>query len=505
MATIRGRRILWPRSSAPPPPPPPLQQPQPSRAPAVPNSRFVEGSMSDRASAAPPPSFLGPAEMAAYERQFYDADRPRPLRPVSSTGHYSHQEREHVQNPLAHSRSQQQPPPPRKAGFWDGMRERFFLTRSKSSSIVDHPGGGVAAAIANPLIAPPPPPPGPPTGGYPTRDQVLANYQTLVSSGFFESHAIHGTRHPPPPSMMGPPPAPPRPVSTPVVLPLPSPQRGTKRGTPADDNDTGGGGGARKLVKKLRRSASRISVDLAVSFGKPNPPRPSTSSKAASFVSSAASSIYEHPEPEPKTTPAPKKKLTKPQPPMTAVTRRGGWRDRSRSRSRSRARPAMPPPNPNPLAMNPVVAVVDQQILHIPLVDDAMLLDQEMATPRPSTDTLSGRGTVLHPPPSRGRATERRTSPKKGGQGPLSVVPDVNRGIPGVPRIPEGLKAFGGLSPAKEGGVFGFPAKDRRGREREREERHEGKREEDVKMGGRDSGLGEEVDMDENRGVGVGW
>lgn len=451
--------------------------------------------MSDRASAAPPPSFLGPGEIAAYERQFYDADRPRPLRPVSSAGHYSHHERDHLPNPLAHSRSQQQPPPPaaRKPGFWDGMRERFFLSRSKSSSVSDHP---VAAAIANPLIAPPPPP-GP--AGYPTRDQVLASYQTLVSSGFFESHAIHGTRHPPPPTMMGPPP---RPVSTPhpmPVLPVPSPQRGTKRPTPADND---GETGARKLVKKLRRSASRISVDLAVSFSgssKPNPPRPSTSShhtgRAASFISSAASSIYEHPEPELKT-PAPKKKLTKPMPPMTAVTRgrrQGGWRDRSRSRSRSRARPAVPNPNPNPLAMNPVV---DQQILHIPLVDDAMLLDQE-TPPRPSTDTLSGHGTVLHPPPpSRGRATERRAAPpRKAAGGPLSVVPDANRGIPGVPRIPEGLMR-GGLSPAKEGGVFGFRGK--------------GGGDEDVKMGGRDSGLGEEVEMDmgvdENRGVvGVGW
>lgn len=452
--------------------------------------------MSDRASAAPPPSFLGPGEIAAYERQFYDADRPRPLRPVSSAGHYTHHERDHLPNPLAHSRSQQQQPPPtttRKSGFWDGMRERFFLGRSKSSSVSDQP---VAAAIANPLLAPPPPPG--PAGGYPTRDQVLESYQTLVSSGFFESHAIHGTRHPPPPTMMmmGPPP-PPRPVSTPHPMPviLPSPQRGTKRPTPADND--GAETGARKLVKKLRRSASRISVDLAVSFSKPNPPRPSTSSYntgAASFISSAASSIYEHPEQPEQKTPAPKKKLTKPMPPMTAVTRgrrQGGWRERSRSRSRSRARPAMPNPNPNPLAMNPV----DQQILHIPLVDDAMLVDQD-TTPRPSTDTLSGRGTVLHPPPpSRGRATGR--SPRKAA-GPLSVVPDVNRGIPGVPRIPEGLMRAGGLSPAKEGGVFGFP----RGKG--------GEGGEDVKMGGRDSGLGEEVEMememgmDENRGVGVG-
>lgn len=451
--------------------------------------------MSDRASAAPPPSFLGPGEIAAYERQFYDADRPRPLRPVSSAGHYTHHERDHLPNPLAHSRSQQQhqpPPTTRKSGFWDGMRERFFLGRSKSSSVSDHP---VAAAIANPLIAPPLPP-GP--AGYPTRDQVLESYQTLVSSGFFESHAIHGTRHPPPPTMtMGPPPR--RPVSTPhpmpVVIPVPSPQRGTKRPTPADND--GAETGARKLVKKLRRSASRISVDLAVSFSgsssKPNPPRPSTSSYntgAASFISSAASSIYEHPEPEQKT-PAPKRKLTKPMPPMTAVTRgrRQGWRERSRSRSRSRARPAVPNPNPNPnpLAMNPV----DQQILHIPLVDDAMLIDTETETPRPSTDTLSGRGTVLHPPPSRGRTERRAASPRKAA-GPLSVVPDANRGIPGVPRIPEGLMRAGGLSPAKEGGVFGFRGKGG---------------EEDVKMGGRDSGLGEEVEMDmgmgvdENRGV----
>ncbi|KAK1829243.1 hypothetical protein QBC39DRAFT_384295 [Podospora conica] len=485
MATIRGRRILWPRSNAPPPPPP--QPPQPSsRAPIVPNSRFVEGSMNDRASAAPPPSFLGPSEIAAYEAQFYNADRPRPLRPISSAGHYSHQEHEDHQNPLAHSRSQQQRKP---GGFWDGMRERFFLTRSKSSSIADQlHDNPVAAAMANPITSPPGGP-----ASYPTREEVLASYQSLVSSGFFDSHAIHGTRHPAPPTMGPPPPRTQRPLSTPHSITVPSPQRGTKRPSAIDDET-----GARKLVKRLRRSASRISVDLSVSFGsgsKPTPSRPSTSSHhhgAPSFVSSAASSICEQPEPKTPTT-AIKKKLSKPMPPMTAVTRgRGGWRDRSRSRSRSRVRTAVQhQPVPNPLAMNPVsgTAAVDQRVLHVPLVDDAMLVDVD-TTPRPSTDTLSGRGTVLHPPPSRGRSR----SPRKAGAGPLSVVPDANRGIPGVPRIPEGLKGFGGLSPAKEGGVFGFPA--RRGEEMEGME--------GVKMGGRDSGLGEEVE-NENGGVRGGW
>ncbi|KAK3315293.1 hypothetical protein B0H66DRAFT_340408 [Apodospora peruviana] len=379
-----------------------------------PHSRFVEGSMNDRVSAAPPPNFLGPGEAAAYERQFYtgagldtitaspSGGGPYPprsnnryyppsaqrQRPMSSSGPSPSQ-------PVSQHQQQQQQQPqqlqPRKSKFfaplWDGVREKFYLTRSRSVSSMGRAlgkedRGSAATVAAMPVVAR-----GSTderqtaavdTTAYPTREEVMESYKSLVASGFFDAHAIKGTRHPlqqpgaapsgdvpppvprhthPPVAMksfaqhqaaaaaasnsqkypkppgaqafpsapyggatkqqptaaanlpVGAPPAPqtrppPPPVSMrPPPPPQPegmdSPSRGTKRGMPTDNESetasstggtggggTGGTGGARKLVKKLRRSASRISMDLSlgntsIAMAKP---RPSTSSAAPPSV-----------------------------------------------------------------------------------------------------------------------------------------------------------------------------------------------------------------------------
>ncbi|KAM7218811.1 hypothetical protein V8F06_005825 [Rhypophila decipiens] len=380
-------------------------------------SRFVEGSMNDRVSAAPPPVFLGPNELAAYERQFYTPTTtnapggiggppktrasfqhypPRAnrefysRRPLSSSGpsHRSSQPQLQTQPPSPQQDNSRPQLQTRKSGFlaavWDGVREKVNLSKSKSSSSI-----GRVFSKDNKTPAPPaepatvrgpsmdiqerqaammPPPPVDPTV-YPTKEEVMESYKNLVASGFFQAHAIQGTRHPlrqanhnhgnsaegggppvpphggplgslksfsehmayansqnqrmsgsglpsipsgtavqsgggggavdrvPPPPPTRPPPVP---GSTGMRSPqqqsdhdIPSPQRGTKRGMPVDFKEIEAStvsGGARKLVKKLRRSTSRASVNFATggSFNShstaANKPRPSTSSAVAPSI-----------------------------------------------------------------------------------------------------------------------------------------------------------------------------------------------------------------------------
>ncbi|RKU41487.1 hypothetical protein DL546_000032, partial [Coniochaeta pulveracea] len=319
----------------------PMDQPAGSRA----QSRFVEGSMNDRASNTPPVDFLGPDEIAAYERQFYldkSSTTGSKMRPVSTNGS------------VALSTSS------KRSSFFSAVRERFSMTRTKSSSSImtkssmsvreEQPPlprhNSMAESPSTTITMP---------DHYPSREEVMQNYKSLVDAGFFSSHAIQGTRHLPPPSvaaagvtvaaapsqqrMEAPLPESPAPntqglpFSKPVRVltkrpetarpfasipysatqpsatgdppkttypmpdprpPLPglsrtsqkendyklmppppspgpsSPQRGTKRGMAdmaggATEREMMNGsteGNARRLVKKLRKSASRVSADL---------------------------------------------------------------------------------------------------------------------------------------------------------------------------------------------------------------------------------------------------
>ncbi|KAJ4420367.1 hypothetical protein N0V85_000629 [Neurospora sp. IMI 360204] len=223
-------------------------------------SRFVEGSMNDRVSAAPPPSYLEDMDVEEYERQFVGT--PATEHPPTMERHHTRQttyttyttyepsapphenEQEEqqtpVQPPMGHSRS--------KSKFlfsplWDGVREKFSLSRSKSwgglvsgkdatgrpslntqadsrSSIHRGRGSTMTAPCTPAVETPPPVPPVPVFRGaaaalatrdqeaakeaakkfsaadYPTKEEVMESYKNLVASGFFEQHAIHGTRHP---------------------------------------------------------------------------------------------------------------------------------------------------------------------------------------------------------------------------------------------------------------------------------------------------------------------
>lgn len=225
-------------------------------------SRFVEGSMNDRVSAAPPPSYLEDMDVEEYERQFVGTPvtEHAPTMPAMERHHTrqttytaytayepsapppeNEQEEQQppAQQPMGHSRSRSKFLTP----LWDGVRERFSLSRSKSwgamvsgkdamgrpslntqadsrSSMHRGRGSTMTAPCTPAVETPPPVPPVPVFRGaaaalatrdqeaakeaakkfsaadYPTKEEVMESYKNLVASGFFEQHAIHGTRHP---------------------------------------------------------------------------------------------------------------------------------------------------------------------------------------------------------------------------------------------------------------------------------------------------------------------
>ncbi|KAK5635240.1 hypothetical protein RRF57_010952 [Xylaria bambusicola] len=198
-----------------------------------PTSRFQEGSMNDRASAAPPAQFLGPDQLKDYEDQFH-TEPPTPrearrTRPFSAAAIYQYasidepQEQEHGHH---HHQQNQRPAISHKksSSFFGRVRDALF-----------HRGGGghhghgskqqevrrKHSSLQEPIQQPLPPPlPRPdylhagrtqsevniaqilpnPRGAAdrPSREDVMASYNELVASGFFQSHAIKSTRHAPP-------------------------------------------------------------------------------------------------------------------------------------------------------------------------------------------------------------------------------------------------------------------------------------------------------------------
>ncbi|ROW03749.1 hypothetical protein VMCG_05455 [Cytospora schulzeri] len=224
-----------------------------------PQSRFIEGSMNDRASNAPPPGYLGAAaaeDTAEYERQFAldwrapDASSPRPgnRSSVVSIGSAAS-----PTSPRSATWSKGQKPAGSSSstsGFlaplWGGVKERLSLTRSKSSNTITsekHSSDDGSSSIfilptfkhkrsestntaqilrANdssrqldtkslhhgsetPKLKKAPSAATLPIGGVnapnrfdpatrPTREEIQANYQSLLASGFFGNRAIQSTR-----------------------------------------------------------------------------------------------------------------------------------------------------------------------------------------------------------------------------------------------------------------------------------------------------------------------
>ncbi|PMB67451.1 hypothetical protein BM221_007119 [Beauveria bassiana] len=238
-------------------------------------SRFCEGSMNDRASAAPPVHFLGPDALAALEQP---ASNPRPSHETSSS-----------------SSSSSSGAWSRKTGsrlfgqVWEGVRGKLRL-RPRDTAAVDgpdakkmtmtsstmpapaavisaattttavtatnaqqhqqqqqqhisiytdpaerdnHNDGPPASRTRSRLTAAPIDAPGATAAGFqftgfqsarPSREEVLASYQQLMAGGFFQANAIPSSRHGRPGSSLParpvtshhqPPPPPPPPSSSP--------------------------------------------------------------------------------------------------------------------------------------------------------------------------------------------------------------------------------------------------------------------------------------------------
>jgi len=400
-------------------------------------SRFVEGSMNDRVSAAPPPGFLGGAgdddeerRIAAFQRQFRFA-------PAAD-----HRASWQSAAPSASSSSSAA-----RRGFWDGVRERLHL--------------GPAARKGAVETAPP--------ADRPSRDETLANYHELMRAGFFSAHAIQSTRHapqhrtapsqnedsaPPPPPTWAPPPvppsslppAPPRPLPPMPLLAVPRSStssapdyprpmvRGVKRPLPPDADD---GTPARKLVRRLRASASRVGADLTLrrpgsSASATVPPGPALGAPIV-FARSVSAT---HPPPTDRRRMLPRSPGRAP-PPGARGGRKLCKTERRRSRSRGRAsRSPSAGPGPSPRRS-------PRRRLSKP--GSPMKIDSE---PPPLTPALA---LGSHPPfpfTTNGETTAPAAAPVPSfhfpsrTRPPLSVVPDPNRGIPDVPALPAGLFAL---------------------------------------------------------------
>ncbi|KAI1107321.1 hypothetical protein F4804DRAFT_297575 [Jackrogersella minutella] len=452
-----------------------------------PTSRFVEGSMNDRVSAAPPAQFLDPEQLKAYERQFYvdesktqsGTHRLRRQRPFSES---NAPEQEHI---ITHRKS---------TGFFGRVRDALGWSSSrgsnsphkqdsarKHSSLQETPlsprSEHLRAATSHPEMYSMPQLPNFGSGANrPSRDDVLQSYNQLMATGFFQSHAIQSSRHAGPGSRSGPPSMPTIPGSVPCspqppqppprvssvdasVAPYspPSPTRaghhgrtlarlessdeltayvpknkefryasirGRKRNRPDADEipnaeahtEVPGASASSSFAQPLKRVAKKLrkmpssarDVEMADAIvGLP----PSTSMGGTTYLREKVVRLR---SPSP-TRPEVSNRRTDyshhgPQTPrrtFSGSSRGEGNRLRKRSKSGSlRSRSTSSGPN-------------------------SSFETWEMAGERLSNDSIRQDSTAMTD------ADAARASARSWEANPLSVVPDANRGIPSVPRIPE--------------------------------------------------------------------
>ncbi|CEI65247.1 hypothetical protein FVEN_g6321 [Fusarium venenatum] len=170
-----------------------MGRPKPRRA--VSASRFQEGSMNDRTSAAPPVQFLGPDELAALERPILTCVKSNNARPMSDDfsdkqvkkGRLLGQVWDEVRGRLGFRKDNEDD---------RGLRKR---SRSRKRDQDDQRGRDRDREDVQMMDMPDPKKNvDPPRDDMPSREEILANYHHLMASGFFTSHAIQSTRQPPP-------------------------------------------------------------------------------------------------------------------------------------------------------------------------------------------------------------------------------------------------------------------------------------------------------------------
>ncbi|KAI8960626.1 hypothetical protein F5Y11DRAFT_263018 [Daldinia sp. FL1419] len=473
-----------------------------------PTSRFVEGSMNDRASAAPPAQFLGPNQLKEYEKQFYaeptifQREARKARRPFSESSLSPRvKTQEHV---ITHRKS---------TGFFGRVRDALGWSNSSRSGGSTHKIDKMDKidkmekmdqvrkhkSLQEPLHRQPPPPlpldhlraakshsemyniPHLPNLGNgntrPSREDVLESYNQLMASGFFQSHAIQSTRHAPPGSRSR------DRYSTPSMPSIPGSGPCSPQPPPRTSSID-----ATKFIKTGRfpgspKKASRQERRIATPEPEPEPEleqedepvlvlstddtcHPTLRSRKRSRLDTEDSSAVEAPgtstsssfvEPLKRVAkklrkmPSPIKDFQIPEnflqfPPSPTASSRG-----TLSLKELAARMRSPSPAPEP---EPVSVLVSQD-----LVDEL----SESDLPRRSLSN-SSRDSRLR---KRGKSSSLRSRPPTRGSEnwevfgddssmediqedevdmfsgrsreltPLSVVPDVNRGIPMVPRIPD--------------------------------------------------------------------
>lgn len=162
--------------------------------------------MNDRVSAVPPDQFLGPGELEALERPLEVELEQHQLNLRNARRSQDTQRQLQLWLSQAPSIAPSVAPSvapstntssPSKKGMlgkvWDGVRGRLQLKKETPSP-------------EQPKKKADPTPKKPATAGIyddrPTREEALASYHLLVESGFFTSHAIQSTRQPPPPGFV---------------------------------------------------------------------------------------------------------------------------------------------------------------------------------------------------------------------------------------------------------------------------------------------------------------
>ncbi|KAG5935665.1 hypothetical protein E4U59_005433 [Claviceps monticola] len=156
--------------------------------------RFQEGSMNDRVSAAPPMQFLDPSERAALERPVFwehQSSRmgPSAFMPSEAPTGGADDKRaskmgilgqmwEGMRDKLRMRSHDEKERPSAREDTTKYREDRFDDTRTRSMDKASQQGDRSTQR--------------------PSRDEVLANYQHLVASGFFSSRTIQSTRFAPP-------------------------------------------------------------------------------------------------------------------------------------------------------------------------------------------------------------------------------------------------------------------------------------------------------------------
>ncbi|KAH7153236.1 hypothetical protein EDB81DRAFT_450744 [Dactylonectria macrodidyma] len=188
--------------------------PRSRRAVSVNPSRFQEGSMNDRTSNAPPVHFLDREQREALERP---AGRPRPVSDdwadkQVKKGRLLGQVWDGVRGRLGlkkdadEEKGSRKRDRSRKGDRDEHRRERSRVrdrsrardrSRPRERESEDRPKEKEDKVKDEKLKEEAQ------KGDMPTREEILANYHSLVASGFFTSHAIQSTRQPPPGAASG--------------------------------------------------------------------------------------------------------------------------------------------------------------------------------------------------------------------------------------------------------------------------------------------------------------